>query len=133
MTHKYYNTILVKQIQFTLLAISFGYFHRSSFSQASSSAIREDAGPVKVAFYYETKCGDSQRFVREQLAVTYPQLYEVMDVDINAYGKANVSLYISMLHIYAIKLIEVRRKDELHVIMHVRIFLTCFDRRKHYL
>jgi len=39
--------------------------------------------------YYESLCGDSQRFMENQLQPTWNELHDIMVVDVVAYGKAN--------------------------------------------
>ncbi|XP_069956198.1 gamma-interferon-inducible lysosomal thiol reductase [Cherax quadricarinatus] len=49
----------------------------------------EPGAPVKVSVYYETLCPDSQRFITNQLYPVWLNLMDIMEIDINAYGKAN--------------------------------------------
>ena len=49
--------------------------------------------PVLVTVYYESLCGDSIAFIKNQLHPTYNELSEIMIADLNAYGKASVSIY----------------------------------------
>ena len=70
--------------------LEIAYF--SVLYQTNANSLRADGDPVFLAIYYESLCPDSRAFVRNQLSVTYPELKTIMDVDINAYGKATVSV-----------------------------------------
>uniref|UniRef100_A0A2P2I703 Gamma-interferon-inducible lysosomal thiol reductase-like n=1 Tax=Hirondellea gigas TaxID=1518452 RepID=A0A2P2I703_9CRUS len=50
--------------------------------------VRTEADPVRLDVYYESLCPDSIAFVKNQLAVVYPQLKEILVVDIFPYGNA---------------------------------------------
>lgn len=46
---------------------------------------------VKVNVYYESLCGDSIRWIKEQLVPGYPSLKEHLKITLIPYGKATVS------------------------------------------
>ncbi|CAH1969837.1 unnamed protein product [Acanthoscelides obtectus] len=43
---------------------------------------------VKVSIYYEALCGDSIRFIAQQLHPNFPKLADYIDLDLVPYGKA---------------------------------------------
>ncbi|CAL4108468.1 unnamed protein product [Meganyctiphanes norvegica] len=49
----------------------------------------QDAPPVRVTVFYECLCGDSHRFIDDQFYPTFTKLKDIMEVDTNAFGKAN--------------------------------------------
>lgn len=50
---------------------------------------------LKVSVYYETLCGDSKRFIKNQLyPVKKSALGKYFDIDFVPYGKAEVRIYL---------------------------------------
>lgn len=57
---------------------------------------------VKLSVFYETLCDDSQNFIINHLYRVYLDLMDIIELDINVYGKINVSLYcILVLSLYS--------------------------------
>ncbi|XP_047484583.1 GILT-like protein 1 [Penaeus chinensis] len=58
----------------------------SLFTAASSAS---EAGKVKVTVFYEALCPDSKKFITKQLYPVWNELKHIIELDINAYGKAH--------------------------------------------
>jgi len=63
----------------------------SAFTQAAVLASVSSPAPdmLHLKVYYESLCGDSKRFMEEQLKPTWTELHDILVVDVVAYGKAN--------------------------------------------
>ena len=47
---------------------------------------------VKLSLYYESLCGGCKQFITEQLGPNYPKFAKYLDVELNPYGNAHVSM-----------------------------------------